>query len=385
MNSQCPEKYNYSYLYNDGNPELKAKTICTRDPSTVSQIKKAHTPLKMCYDKETFHKNANNTDYEEHTCDGDKLFDIFKPALEKVVQALNDVCAPDNSLLAINIEEGCIDGIGIIPEGRAGGAFTEVDNKIYTAIGFTETIFPNYPIPGFGSGLLYLNLTDEFRDGNDKFPPHCWSKECDAIAVIDPNSGKTKTCIEMETILMHEIAHALGLGHIEGLKSNHGFDSFGSPCNTDASMAPENITSETMLDGYLSDNFQNRSSISCYMGCALKKLYCPDLAGFRKSATLSGCQPTAIEAIWPFPSSIKLVLYPQPTSINIFITIQSNEKYLALDIYSADGSIVDKRIIEMRSLKETVTIPTQSYSSGTYYAVVSSDSIIKSMRFLVTR
>lgn len=372
LSAQCPQRYNYSYLYDTGDPVFP-KTYCTRDPAAHPQRKKAVMPLKLCYLEAFF------TGKDSKMCSGENLYATFKSAVQNVVNALNDVCAPDNSLLKINASEECEEGsVIIIAEGGAVDPFFgEADEGCYKNAGAAITTFPNAPLPGFGSGQLSLNFTDQFKKGNSKYPPRCWSGNCNGRLTLP--DGKTQ-CMDLESILMHELGHILGLSHIGGVEYNSGFDTFGHLCNTDQSMLPDNIKRETMYLPYGESNFDQRSNISCYMGCALKQLYCPE----RANVPIAGCIIDGIEILVTTPYSPSLELYPQPSAQTVTLLIRTNVKYLTLEVYSGTGSIVERRRIEMNGLSQTITLPVHEYPSGVYYAVVYSKDGLTSARFVVT-
>ena len=314
---------------------------------------------------------------------------MFKSALQNVVDALNLICDPDNSMLHINLSEGdpnegCPDGDAMIfTEAGSSGAFS--NDEIYKAAGKTETTFPSVPPLPFSSAEMWLNVTDEFKQGHfPDAPPHCWSGNCNGSFTV----ANGAECMDLETILMHEIGHMLGLAHLGGVENNPGFDTFGDGCNTDNSMLPDDINNETIKNGYDEHTFGNRSNISCYMWCAMAQLYCPTHA-FTSRVIISNTNcipdPTDVkEILVSTPNSPYIELYPQPSAQIVTLVIRTNVKYLTLDVYSRTGSLVEKRRIEMRGTSEIFTLPVHEYPSGVYYIVLFSDEGLTSARFVVS-
>ena len=364
--AQCDPKYNYAYLLESGGlnePDL----YCTKYFIDNTLIKKAKMPLRFCYLKNNFSSMSNS-------CLGGDIGSMLEAALTNVIDALNKVCDSDD--LKLTKEANCYGGNSVVVDIQTKpiGHFKLETGQCYTSLGACVTYFPS----GIG-GLLQLNFTPEFEVGNGKEDAKCWSLTCYQFHI----SGKQ--CVDMTTVLMHEICHSLGLGHLDGVGGS-GYDKFGNPCNTaDSFGIQEPIATETMRHKLDESNYNQEDKISCYMRCALTKLYCPCSAeGFwKRTGSDLCCAITSVDDVITAPNGPNIELYPQPSSTGAVLKIQTTARQVQYELYSETGARLHNQTLEMDDTMKLIRIGTNDLASGVYYIVVSTKEGISSIRFIV--
>ncbi len=357
LQSQCSSSWYYTYLWQTS--AGGTQNICVTDPlnapSTVT-IKKAPMPVKLCLSSVYFSKVNSSI-----TCDpNESILDLTRLCITNTLGALNGIC--DNiSVDLTEVDESCeISQIAIMPiTSSVSGPFK--DNP-YATLGKADVYIANNKI----SGTLAVNFSDNLINGGNlngtKYPPKCYSSDC------PQSTSANRDCLNLETILMHEMLHVLGLGHVNN--QGNPKDPFKNPCNT-ASNFPD-MDKETLFhDINHGKIMQNKSTISQYTECALKKLYCPTLTSIRELVVSSASSP-------------QLNVFPQPSNNQISFIIRSLLPDLKMEIYNELGEVLERRSITMRDMSYTVTLNVNTYQSGVYYAVVSSKEGITATRFIVT-
>lgn len=171
---------------------------------------------------------------------------------------------------------------------------------------------------------------------------HCWSGECDQQFIAHPDGDLDCQCIQ--AVLLHEILHGMGLGHVGGFNKDNGQDEIGNPCNDDYTYP--NRKSDPMY--WDIKEHHCCTSMCCYVECALKKLYCPSelspnlgkrMGAESNSSCNLPCYALQVERQQDNSGSGLLLVYPTISKNEINIEVRNVEDPADLLIVDLTGRL----------------------------------------------
>jgi hypothetical protein len=376
------DQYGYSYCYlkystdqngniiYDGIGQPRLTEFSTNDPVSEPHLRFApNIPLKICF---TNAMTIDNLWQKKHAwCEGSSYTDkdefavffraTLNAALHEVQQQL-DVCGYDGSQTKLLVQTDCEDlsdqelmNSGVILWFKQTGMSSDVTAD---AVGGWMSQDGNPQIR-----QLRINIADQFIIGKSRVLPKtewCFSGQCTNCKYLSVNDAH---CLDLRRILIHEIGHFLGLAH-------------SNACMTEAQYpgSSTEYKKEVMYDKYTCSNF-NDFTMSCYMQCALQKIYCPDQAnltspGYRL-AMFSGSACPVINRIETYYSDgLSFSLFPSVTDNRITFFLNHFTGPVEIRIVAPNGNVViEETKYVYRSYLGDYYL--DNVSSGHYFFIVS--------------
>lgn len=260
----CPDDVPYSYL-EPGQKEMFTK--CTTDPGSMKTIK-VDKNATFCVLDELFSLWSESSDGNPFArCSDDfDLGNAFNAATNAIVNQLNslDGCGFNFNVSRQTEVEWCNPQTTIVVE----PIFDyEIWSRMSTSPSSTPAIaYGNWygETGGIVRPEIAINLTQELSFYGCFSEQPCGLERTRLVMTPD-GTVKNVQCLDVQTILLHEILHVLGLGHVSG-SGCEGTDSSGNPCLTEEQYqqfsATQNLSQDPMYCN-LYYNYMARN-LSCY-------------------------------------------------------------------------------------------------------------------------
>lgn len=369
----CVPGDTYGYLtriLENGRWEIQSR--CMENPSQLQNIPMLTFPITICINSYLINLYDNPEYFKEHKCNQSKRFiDMLEPAIRNVAQKWLNICSNHSGEPLFNIvitNEVCPDESILIGESSRESVWNDPsllkDRKIedVPAMGW-----PSMPLPDGNMSLPYilLNATKKWHNPNiaTGFKGQVWSDgtDCSTLNSQSYCERNGMICRDLESILMHEFGHVLGLAH-----------------PNDPLTQCVGATDQDIMWSKLS-NLPKRD-LSPRDKCAFCKLYCP-----AECNSISEIHNSINNVI-----DVSFNLYPNPVHRNHkFIWLEYNlprNTDFTLKILDASGKIViEKKYIDKYEGHFIERINIYKFNSGLYYVLISSGSSIYSRSLVVIK
>jgi hypothetical protein len=337
---RCDE-YGYSYCYlkyltNDagekvytdaGNPILTTfSSNYPNNKSTLIRLPTNHIPLRICFNSTMTADALLNQNMKKAMCGGMFMSDAqfaahvtqsIESAVYTVIQQMTGVCPFNIVEYLTNCDQLNDETVyirfrrfGREAAGRAIGGVRDQSGHFYPR-------------------MIDLNYDDEYIVNGQQAPKqrHCFSSACTSCRVEDITGAH---CLDIRRIILHELGHHLGLAHIERCMSSSTYPG-----------SEQDYEREVMYYNINCNNY-NYYQMSCYMECALKKIYCPETAGIASAGVYSTSCPliSTIRTDLLGISNVEFELYPTVISDDAIFRIRGNDEPVDMKLVDGTGRVV---------------------------------------------
>lgn len=347
----------YAYIDKSMIP-LTVRCSSSGPPYPLSDTQ-ANMPLMLCLDPDL---DLSDGRYREKVCDPTMFKERTKAALQNAIDSWMSVCMGGEVDIRISIDQSDCD-VPIRPI---------IDEKDFTDIRNAGGRIPYPRIPfaqGWPGGLdikgtyhdpiIQLAFTktvyEDHEYGNYTEIGVAWS-----VSGCDHSTGsalcpgeKNKRCIDMETVLLHEMGHILGIGHPQ-----------------EDGCVPHLEKPYPSNDAMTSVGFGERRTLSRRDECALCAIYCAN-----------ECDKTA--SIINDEMESEYMIYPNPAGDVVNIMSRKSKNLRGVKVIDAVGRVLvqSENLANLR----VVAISLEKLISGTYFLVIESENDIAVKVFKVQK
>ncbi|MFA6233626.1 MAG: T9SS type A sorting domain-containing protein [Bacteroidota bacterium] len=320
--------------------EKTATGIITRCSLTnqpdPDKVKLKKMPFRLCVD---WQLSDLSSQFYRNVCDPNGFGTKFVNALNAALNAWNNICPPGT--IQIDYVAGACDG-EIEPIARV-----EDWKSQYTAnpksptADFAEAWPGGYTKDGIDlPPRIIMNFTKELSESIAGHKGIVWAFDGQCSQLMggwyqcNTNGGSyDKWCISVESILLHEIGHILGLGHPDA-----------DGCN---------VTSKSAMADAQNGGYSFGKKVELYDKCAIKSIYCPE-------------DLTSIN--YQYHTQSEISVFPNPAYESLMIQYPSMWRVNMFRMYDIIGNIV----FETKERKEDtmIILDINRIPKGTYYLVL---------------
>ncbi len=309
-------------------------------------------PFRICVDMDLSSLPSN---LYRNVCDPVDFSSKFNSALDAALAAWNSIC-PANIINMSRGESVCDGQIAAIDQKSDWRSMWTGNLKSATA-DYAEAWPGGIASDGkYRPTRININLTNELSE-TIPLPylrtGHVWAFKGQCSGLIqgwsqcnkEEGGNYDKWCISMETVLLHEIGHLLGLGH----------PALNCTGSSETSIMAGGLNSRPDFD----------RKIELHDKCAIKRLYCPDdLMGVQHLST----------------GEAGLSLYPNPVLNTVSIQYPLTWDIQNIHIYDANGRLIYKHNQKVDVNPVNITLST--INKGVYYAVIYKSDKVVIARFI---